>query len=336
MSNQSFIKPNAKCRDFDWEQVLKKYFPDLKLNTQHQPCPHCGGKDRFRLFPDWPETGASYCNQCDSCDGIGLLMKSLNMSFPNVMNMLDGNIIPAGVKPQPAVKAIQADSAKRLRYLKNYLQQGKPLQVSERSKASQYLNNRGLRTLFDRNDMPDNLLYAPSVMYKHTDEPTQYFGCLLAAVHDVEASLVGVHRIYLSADGYKAPVSTPKKSLPAVFEGAMNGAAVRLYPAKHSLCITEGIETALAVRCMRPSLPVWATLTAYGMRTLRLPAEICDVHIFADHDLSGAGAKAVYWLATRLRREGRQVKVYWPSDYLPANTYGDFLDVWCMGVTSYE
>jgi putative DNA primase/helicase len=336
MSNQPFMKSDAACRGFNWEQVFKKCLPELQLNTKHQPCPACGGKDRFRLFGDWPETGASICNQCDNCDGIGLLMKSLNLPFCSVMRMLDGEQIPAVVRPKVVVEATQADQAKRLRVLKQHLQQGKPLKNSQRNAATQYLHNRGLGVLIDRNDLPDNLYYIPNLQYRHPGEHTQRFGCMFGAVHDVETNLAGGHRIYLSADGNKAPVNAPKKSLPAAFEGAMHGAAVRLYPAKHSLCITEGIETALAVRCMRPSLPVWATLTAGGMRTLRLPAEICDVHIFADHDLSGAGAKAVYWLATRLRREGRQVTVYCPSDYLPANTYGDFLDVWCMGVTSYE
>jgi putative DNA primase/helicase len=131
----------------------------------------------------------------------------------------------------------------------------------------------------------------------------------------------------LSADGQKAPVSSPKKSLPPIFPGAMNGAAVRLFPAKNSLCITEGIETALAVRCMRPSFPVWATLTAGGMKELRLPAEICDVHIFADHDESGAGREAALYLKDRLLKEGRQVTVHCPSKHLPIGVYGDWLDV---------
>ncbi|MCB5227643.1 toprim domain-containing protein [Alishewanella sp. 16-MA] len=263
-------------------------------------------------------------------------MKSFNMSFCSVTRMLEDERVPAHIQVARPVNASISDPTKRLRVLRQHLQQSKQLQSANRNAATQYLRNRGLGVLIDGNDLPDNLYFIPNLQYRNPGERTQRFGCMFAAVHDVEASLIGGHRVYLSADGKKAPVSTPKKSLPAAFEGAMHGAAVRLYPAKHSLCITEGIETALAVRCMRPRLPVWATLTAGGMRTLRLPAEICDVHIFADHDLSGEGAKAAHALAARLRKEGRQVKVYCPSYYLPANTYGDFLDVWCMGVTSYE
>jgi putative DNA primase/helicase len=331
MSNQAFMKPDAASRGFNWEQVFKKCLPELRLNTKHQPCPACGGKDRFRLFSDWPETGASICNQCDSCDGIGLLMKSLNLPFCSVMRMLVDEKVPAHIQATRPVNVSSSDPAKRLRYLKQCLQKAKSIQISQRDAAIQYLINRGVGALIERNQLPDNLYYTPDMLYKHPGEREQRFGCMLAAVNDVDANLVGVHRIYLSADGQKAPVSTPKKSLPAVFEGAMHGAAVRLYPAKHSLCITEGIETALAVRCMRPSLPVWATLTAGGMRTLRLPAEICDVHIFADHDASGEGVKAAHTLEARLRKEGRHVKVRYPWMFLPAGTYGDFLDLWCMG-----
>lgn len=34
------------------------------LDGAHQPCPRCGGKDRFRAFGDFQETGGTICNQC--------------------------------------------------------------------------------------------------------------------------------------------------------------------------------------------------------------------------------------------------------------------------------
>lgn len=329
MSNQAFVKPDAACRGFNWEQVFKQCLPELRLNTKHQPCPACGGKDRFRLFSDWPETGASICNQCGNGNGIDLLIKSLGMSFCSVMRMLDEEQVPAALPPKPHTQPKQHNTHNRLRYIKQHVLKGKPLQSTERNAATQYLRNRGLGLLLDRNDLPENLSFIPDLQYRHPGEQTQRFGCLFAAVHDVDGNLVGGHRIYLSADGNKAPVNAPKKSLPAAFEGAMHGAAVRLYPAKHSLCITEGIETALAVRCMRSNMPVWATLTAGGMKMLRLPAEICDVHIFCDHDQSVAGFNAASILAHRLRKEGRQVKIHNPKNVLPKGEYGDWLDVWC-------
>jgi len=40
---------------------------DQQLNPRiHQPCPDCGGTDRFRAFDDVNETGGLLCNQCGS------------------------------------------------------------------------------------------------------------------------------------------------------------------------------------------------------------------------------------------------------------------------------
>lgn len=330
MSNQAFMKPDAACRGFNWEQVFKKCLPELRLNTKHQPCPACGGKDRFRLFSDWPDTGGSICNQCGSSDGIGLLMKSLDMPFCSVARMLVDENMPENIPSIRPVQVPTVNPAQRLRVIKQHVQQGTPLHSTHRNAAIQYLRNRDLGLLIDRNDLPENLYYIPDLQYRNSGERTQRFCCMFGTVHDVEGNLIGGHRIYLSADGHKAPVNAPKKSLPAAFEGAMNGAAVRLYPATHTLCITEGIETALAVRTMRAGMPVWATLTAGGMKTLRLPAEICDVHIFCDHDQSGAGFNAASILATRLRKEGRQVQIHNPNCLLPKGEYGDWLDLWCL------
>jgi putative DNA primase/helicase len=329
MIKHSFVNCNSACHRFDWENVFKNHLPQLTLNTKHQPCPCCGGKDRFRLFADWPETGGSICNQCGHGDGIGLLMKYCNLRFPEVLGMLSD-----GKSTTPAIKVINQpkqpgnqDAQNRKRNLQRCLQKGKLLNLSERNAATQYLRNRGLDLLFRCKDKPENLFHSPNILYVQDKERSQSFNCLLAAVHDVDGNLVGGHRIYLSADGQKAPVISPKKSLPPIFPGAMNGAAVRLFPAKYSLCITEGIETALAVKCMRPGFPVWATLTAGGMKTLRLPAEVCDVHIFSDHDKSGVGIDAALSLKARLIKEGRQVTLHCPSKYLPLGVYGDWLDV---------
>lgn len=329
MIKHSFVNCNSACHRFDWEGVFKNHLPQLALNTKHQFCHLCFGKIRFRLFADWPETGGYICNQCGHGDGIDLLMKYYNLRFLEVLEMLsDSKIaIPANkVNRQPKQPSSQ-DVQNRKRNLQRCLQKGKILNLSERNAATQYLRNRGLDLLFRYNHKPENLFHAPNILYAQESERSQYFNCLLAEVHDVDGNLVGGHRIYLSADGQKAPVSSPKKSLPPIFPGAMNGAAVRLFPAKYSLCITEGIETALAVKCMRSSFPVWATLTANGMRTLRLPAEVCDVHIFSDHDKSGVGKDAALSLKARLIKEGRQVKVYCPSKRLPVGVYGDWLDV---------
>lgn len=44
------------------------------LDGTHQPCPRCGGKDRFRAFGDFPDTGGVVCNQCGRfADGLATI-----------------------------------------------------------------------------------------------------------------------------------------------------------------------------------------------------------------------------------------------------------------------
>ena len=48
------------------------------------PCPECGGEDRFRVWPEHPEsdTGRFWCRQCDwSGDGINYLQELRGLSF---------------------------------------------------------------------------------------------------------------------------------------------------------------------------------------------------------------------------------------------------------------
>lgn len=60
------IKRQAAGR---WVQILQSVcrLTDRQLNPRiHNPCPQCGGDDRFRALDDVAETGGLYCNQCFS------------------------------------------------------------------------------------------------------------------------------------------------------------------------------------------------------------------------------------------------------------------------------
>jgi phage/plasmid primase-like uncharacterized protein len=59
------------------------------LNGQHGPCPCCGGKDRFRVFDDFAETGGVICNQCGSFpDGISTTAWLRNCSCKDAVKLL--------------------------------------------------------------------------------------------------------------------------------------------------------------------------------------------------------------------------------------------------------
>ena len=64
--------------------------PAKLLNTRkHQPCPHCGGKDRFR-YTDHKHGGGYICNQCapEGGSGFDLLMLVFGYSFTESVNQV--------------------------------------------------------------------------------------------------------------------------------------------------------------------------------------------------------------------------------------------------------
>lgn len=64
--------------------------PAKLLNTRkHQPCPHCGGKDRFR-YTDHKHGGGYICNRCapEGGSGFDLLMLVFCYSFTESVNQV--------------------------------------------------------------------------------------------------------------------------------------------------------------------------------------------------------------------------------------------------------
>ncbi len=58
-----------------WQSILPALGVSVRvIDGKHHPCPHCGGKDRFR-FTDYGGTGGYICSQCGPGSGFDLLMK---------------------------------------------------------------------------------------------------------------------------------------------------------------------------------------------------------------------------------------------------------------------
>jgi hypothetical protein len=159
----------------------------------------------------------------------------------------------------------------------------------------QYLYQRGIALLPD--DLPLVLRYHPHLGYHHEDGHLTYHPAMVARVDAPDGQAVTLHRTYLTLDGRKADVPSPKKLMSPIVPGATRGGAIRLYPATETLAGTEGVETALAVR-LATGLPVWASICAGGMAKLIVPDEVRLVIICADNDV--AGFDAAQALARRL------------------------------------
>jgi phage/plasmid primase-like uncharacterized protein len=100
---------------------------------------------------------------------------------------------------------------------------------------------------------------------------------------------------------------------PKAIFGPIAGGAVRfgMPRAGEWIAIAEGIETALSV-AVACSIPVWAALSAVGIKNLILPAEASHIVICADHDANGVGERAARDAATRWLAECRRVRVAKP------------------------
>ena len=107
----------------------------------------------------------------------------------------------------------------------------------------------------------------------------------LVASRGQNGSFAGIWRIWTADDGRgKASVESAKKGL-----GVAKGGAVRIGGIAPLIGIAEGIETALAARQLiyeecGQLIPVWAALSAVGLRNIELPSQVHAVKIFTDND----------------------------------------------------
>ena len=83
--------------------------PD-QLTDTHQPCPLCGGEDRYR-FDDLNGTGSWYCNQCGGKDhtggggsGMDMLMRRTGLTYPEACKRIEQHL---NIKPEPPTKSAE-------------------------------------------------------------------------------------------------------------------------------------------------------------------------------------------------------------------------------------
>jgi len=84
-----------------------------QLTDKHQPCPMCGGKDRYR-FDDQDGTGSWYCNKCGGKDqsggggtGMDLLMRRTNWTFKEAAQRVEQHLGIAPQRPEPPTKGAE-------------------------------------------------------------------------------------------------------------------------------------------------------------------------------------------------------------------------------------
>ncbi|MGJ8668976.1 MAG: DUF7146 domain-containing protein [Oceanococcus sp.] len=313
-----------------WLTTLQTLDPELSdaiaAKGRHVACPVHGGRDGFRLFPDANQNGGGICNSCGThADGFALLMWRQGWTFPQALEHVASTLgmsdtkhtdMPAGTTQ----KETRPDNPDQRRAaLRATWQASSAIDWRKDSLVLRYLRNRGLAGI--EVDPPQGLRHHKRLAYWSDNKSCTYHPAMLAPIVSLHGEVTSLHRTYLDHNGSKAAVCSPKKLMPPTKRRATTGCAVRLYEAGKRLCVTEGIETALAIR-LALGLPVWATVSAGGMECLDVPQHVREVCIYADNDASIRGQQAANRLADRLRSTGRKASIA-----LPPTVGMDWLDV---------
>jgi len=111
---------------------------------------------------------------------------------------------------------------------------------------------------------------------------------MIAAVTGLDGKITGAHRTWLDpSEQDKAAIATPRRAM-----GNLLGNAVRFDVAHDVLAAGEGIETMLSLRCVMPTMPMVAALSAAHLAAILFPATLRRLYIARDDDPAGDGAMA--------------------------------------------
>jgi len=338
-----------------WDIILHALCPDLgdilASPRKHHPCPvHTGiHGDAVRLFDDFVTTGGLVCNSCGKfASGFDVLMWLFDWDFPTALKQVN-NEISGGVDhveqirrvnklPSPIKASVKDDNLIQRNLLDTWngsFGLGNP----EAQPARNYFANRGLIPM---NGPLSDLRFQPRLAYWEFNETTKkqehigdYPG-LIAMVRQPDGKPATLHRIYLTPDGFKAGVASPKKQMQTPSFRSVIGSAIRLDPAADVLHVTEGVETALAVRMITASMAqlsqtthgTWSCLSTSLLAHLKVVAPTRIVCVWVDHDRNGAGRVAADKCVENLRLQGVRAILVLPSFALRQDdTNIDWLEV---------
>jgi hypothetical protein len=163
--------------------------------------------------------------------------------------------------------------------------------------VDEYLNRRGI-------------YLRPSMLRCRLDRKS-----MVAGVQAPDGEIVAIQQTWLTRDGEKI---SPTR----LTTGSLGAGAVRLGAPARIMGLAEGVETALSAMQMT-GMPVWASLGASRLHSVELPAEVEQVHIFADNDEPGR-------FAARRAKDvhiplGREVWLRSPPDQ--CGDWNDFLNL---------
>ncbi len=327
-----------------WLSVLDSLAPELERAIlkpgRHIGCPVHGGKDGFKLFRDANISGGGICNTCGAKpDGFSLLMWLRGWRFPDalmaVSNVLGLSTDEHHQRPIVAQRTVFAKSKSSVddNWLKAILrtvwQESKSLHHPDAEPVRLYLQSRGLDSLIP--DWP-SIRFHPNMQYKDDNgKLVGYYPAMLALIQKGNEAIT-IHRTFLTPNGCKVSADS-KKWMPVPSDKIVTGSAIRLGNPGRVLCVTEGIETALAV-IEATGMVTWPLINATLMARFEIPDGVEKLIIWSDLDrpslLKGiqAGSEAATKLAERAEAQGIEAVIREPKGPIPIEVKSiDWLDV---------
>lgn len=324
---------------------------------RHVPCPVHGGKDGYRVFKDFAETGRSICNTCGNFhDGFATLQWvngwTARESLEEVYEFLTDKKLPAfspsmatSTERAPIRRALvpvavskpHADNEQLKKSLNKTWQSTLSLADPKAEPARLYLARRGLSI-----PQLSAVRFHPNLAYHNGEEVTGFHPALIAMVQAPDGTPVTLHRTYLDASGNKAAVESVKKMMSYPDDRQVLGSSIRLAKVDTILGVAEGLETALAAM-EATGIPVWPTVNARMLEYFTPPPSVQTLIVFADKDRPskqhprGHGQEASLRLVKRMWELGIKASAITPKGEIPEGDKSiDWLDVFVReGVSGF-
>ncbi|HFW1653111.1 TPA: primase-helicase zinc-binding domain-containing protein, partial [Salmonella enterica subsp. enterica serovar Thompson] len=240
------------------------------IKNRHQPCPVCGGSDRFR-FDDKEGRGTWFCNQCGAGDGLKLVERVFDVSASEAaqkVNAVTGNLSPVSPEVIAAAEAeTEADRKAAAALAVRLMEKTRP------ASGNAYLTRKGF---------PGHECVMLTATHK-TGGVTFRAGDMVVPLYDNAGALVNVQLI--NSDGLKRTLKG----------GAVKGACHTIEGKKQAgkrLWVAEGYATALTVHHLTGET-VMVALSSVNLLSLasltRQKHPACQIVLAADRDLNGNG-----------------------------------------------
>jgi hypothetical protein len=298
----------AKAHSVRVEDELARRGFDYWTKPRHsnigQPCPMCGGTDRFSANT---KKQVFNCRGCDAKGDVIALVQALDgVGYLDAIATLAGaapgrieHSIPKQSSPTTKQLDEKAERQRKISVARGIWQRRRPITGTL---AEHYLRLRGL-------DIDgDHLRYMgfdPEAAWREVPNdpasPLLRVPCLLSVYRDIHTDeIVAVQKTRLAPDSSK---------LGRRFNGCPKRAAIKIDPDENvtmGLAIGEGLETCLSARALG-FRPVWATGSAGGIEAFPALDGVESLTVLLEHDESGANAKAVQACADRWIAAGKEV-----------------------------